>query len=139
MPSHLDILCRDCFISNDDAQTLKSFVRAASKIHPNLQHAKISDSLWSLYTLKLSKEFSRSGTYAQKTLVSCVGKQPRSTNWVLSPDVQINCDGHLIPPAEQKFFWWVQSNLLATCAVKLTMNEIISVLYFTGIQSTFVL
>lgn len=101
----LTLDCRDCFITNDDAQTLRSFVRAASKVHPNLQHAKISDSLWSLYTLKLSKEYMKSGTCTQKILVSCVGKQPRSSDWVLSPDVQINCDGQVIPLHEQKFFW----------------------------------
>lgn len=41
-------LCRECFISTDDAQT-RSFVRAASKTHPHLQWAKIPERLWSIY------------------------------------------------------------------------------------------
>ena len=98
---------RDCFVSTDDNQTVRSFVRAASnsKSHPHLQWAKIADKLWSLYMLNMSKEYQRNPNRLQKTLVSRVGRQPNSNTWVLSPDVQVDHHGQLIPKRHQKFYW----------------------------------
>ena len=101
----LSFFDRDCFVSTDDNQTVRSFVRAASKSHPHLQWAKIPDKLWSLYMLNMSKEYQRNPNRLQKTLVSRVGKQPTSHTWVLSPDVQIDHNGKLIPKRDQKFYW----------------------------------
>ena len=70
----------DCFVSTDDNQTVRSFVRTASKSNPHLQWAKISDKLWSLYVLNMAKEYQNSGSYKQKTLVSRVGAITRHTD-----------------------------------------------------------
>lgn len=60
---------RKCFVSTDDTQTLRSFVRAASSSHPHLQCAKINDTLWGLYTLGLTKAYCQS---AQSKVKKCV-------------------------------------------------------------------
>lgn len=55
--------------------------------------------------LNIAKEYHRSGTYKQKTLVSRVGKQPDSHTWVLSEDTQIDGEGKLIPFDKQEYYW----------------------------------
>ncbi len=99
------IIYSNCFVSVDDAQTLRSFVKAASTSHPQLQCAKISDTIWSLYTLGLTKAYSQSPEKQVKTLVTCIGRQPNSCVWVFSPNVQINSRGEEIPLHLQQFYW----------------------------------
>ena len=99
------INCRDIFINTDDGQTLRSFVRAANKLHANLRHAKISDTLWGLYNLTLTEEYARSQSYTLKTLVTTIGKQPGSRVWALNPKLQIDHTGKEIPHEQQKYFW----------------------------------
>ena len=81
-------------------------MKRASKVHPNLQSAKIPETKWSLYILNMSREYKSGNPNLQpKILVSCLGKQPDSETWVLSKDVQIDSKGHLIPKENQKYFW----------------------------------
>ena len=47
---------RECFVSTDEVHTACSFVKRASKVHPNLQSAKILETKWSLYILNMSRE-----------------------------------------------------------------------------------
>ena len=101
----LNFSLRNCFVSVDDAQTLRSFLRAASGSHPHLQCAKINDTLWGLYTLNLTKAYSQSSQKKVKTLVSCIGRQPESDVWVLSPTVQVDGYGQEIPLDRHEFYW----------------------------------
>lgn len=96
---------RKCFVSTDDTQTLRSFVRAASSSHPHLQCAKINDTLWGLYTLGLTKAYCQSAQSKWKTLVSCIGRQPESDVWVFSPSIQVDINGKEVPLHEQEFYW----------------------------------
>ena len=86
-------------------QSLRSFVRAASKCHPHLQCAKISDMLWSLYTLGVTKAHCQSEESQVKTLVSCVGRQPNSEVWVFSPIVHVDIHGRQIEFCDQEYYW----------------------------------
>ena len=95
--------CRNCFVSTDEAQTIRSFVRAAS--HPRIQFARVNETLWGLYILRKNKEYTQSEDYCIKTLVLCIGKQPNSSTWVLNSNLQLEGNGQLIPEKEQNYFW----------------------------------
>lgn len=100
------LLCyRPCFVGNHEQQSLTSFVKAAERSHGILNYAKASDKLWSLYVLQLTQHYLKSSNIWHLTLVTCIGKQPACSIWVMGPDVQINSDGKLIPPENQAFFW----------------------------------
>lgn len=92
-------------MSVENSQTLRSFVKEASKSHPFLQCARISDTLWGLYVLSLNKAYAASPNYTVKTLVSRVGRQPKSEVWVFNPDVQVDQNGEIIPFEKQSFYW----------------------------------
>lgn len=92
-------------MSTDDSQTIRSFVRAASKSHPHLQYAKIDDTVWGLYILSLNKEYTQSHGRTMKTLVSGVGRQSGHKVWAFNPDLQINERGEKIPVEEEEFYW----------------------------------
>ena len=96
---------RECFISNHDMQNLRSFVKAAGKFHQNLFYARINDDYWSLFMLELSQEVLMNSDIKPKIMVTCVGKQPSSSVWVMGPDIQINEQGNLIPPEEREYYW----------------------------------
>lgn len=103
-PHHI-VHRRKCFVSTEDSQTLRSFVRAASSSHPNLQYAKISDTVWGLHILTMSKAYAQSVDYRVKTMVSNVGRQPKSNVWVFSDSLQIDGMGQIILPEDQTFYW----------------------------------
>ena len=44
--------------------------------------------------------------WTTKTLVTCVGRQPCSTTWVLGPNVQVDSSGDIIPVEDQQFYWY---------------------------------
>ncbi len=90
-------------MNTDDSQTLRSFVRAASKTHPHIQCARISDTLGGLHMLQMTKEYCQSSEYQVKTLVSCIGRQPDTDVWVFNPHVQIDKLG--CEMQRHKFFW----------------------------------
>ena len=96
---------RLCFVGNHEQQSLTSFVKAAERSHGILNYAKASDKLWSLYVLQLTQHYLKSNNIRRLTLVTCIGKQPACSTWVMGPDVQINSDGKLILPENQAFFW----------------------------------
>ena len=104
---HLIQTFRDCYVSDDDAQTLKSFVKAARSHDFHINCAHISQSLWSMYIFKLSQDFLQScnSSSSMKTMVSCLGRQPNSDVWVFGPEVQMDLTGRIIPPEELRFFW----------------------------------
>ena len=83
-------------------QTLKSFVIAAERSHEYLSYAKASDQLWSLCVLKMTQEYLKGDDVRRLTLVTCLGKQPACSVWVLGPDVQIDSDGK---HENRSFFW----------------------------------
>ena len=92
-------------MSTDDVQTLRSFVKSASRCHPHLQCAKISDTLWGLYALGLTKAYCESAQKKVKTFVSCIGRQPRSDVWIFNPDVQVDIHGRQLSVDEQEYYW----------------------------------
>ena len=100
---------REAFVSNDDAQTIRSFVKAARKVHPALQYTKTSDTLWSQYIFKLCQEYRQLSTFTTKTLVVSVvvsvGKQPSTDVWVLGESLQLDAWGSQIPAEDQQFYW----------------------------------
>ena len=98
-------LYRECFVNVDDAQSIRSFVHAASKGHPQLQYAKISDELWSLHLLNLTKAYMSTNDCAVKTLTICLGRQPGSDVWVLNQTLQLTQNGNLIMKEDQMFHW----------------------------------
>lgn len=102
---HATFLCRECFVNVDDAQSIRSFVHSASKGHPQLQYAKISDELWSLHLLNLTKTYMSSNDCIIKTLVTCVGRQSGSNVWVLNQTLQLTENGNLIIKEDQMFYW----------------------------------
>ena len=55
--------------------------------------------------LDLLNEVTKGPGMAQKTIVTCVGKQLNSTTWVLSPEVHIDKFGQLIPLEQQEYYW----------------------------------
>ena len=99
---------RECFVSNHDIQSLRSFVKAAGKSHRHLYYAKVNDDLWSIYVLDAINDVAKGSVgLKQKTLVTCVGRQPCSSTWVLAPDIHIDQFGQLIPQEQQEYFWYV--------------------------------
>ena len=80
-----------------------------------LGYAKINDELWSIYIFELVEAARQTGGWTSKTLVTCVGRQPDSSTWVLGPDVQIDDRGELIPPEEQQYYWSVLILKLYKC------------------------
>ena len=98
-------LYRECFVNVDDAQSIRSFVHAASKRHPQLQYAKISDELWSLHLLNLTKAYMSTNDCAVKTLTICLRRQPGSDVWVLNQTLQLTQNGNLIMKEDQMFHW----------------------------------
>ena len=106
LSSVADFFYRECFITNDDAQTIRTFVRAARQSHITmLQNSKISDTLWSQYIFRLGQEYLKSSSCQVKVLVACVGKQPGSNIWVFNETTQIDSNGRLVPLEQQRFHW----------------------------------
>lgn len=96
-----------CFVSNHQIQSMKSFISNAEINHQGLTYAKVNDDLWSLYIFELVQAGRQTAGWTTKTLVTCVGRQPASSTWVLGPDVQINSSGELIPLEEHQYYWSV--------------------------------
>uniref|UniRef100_A0A1X7V2L7 Uncharacterized protein n=1 Tax=Amphimedon queenslandica TaxID=400682 RepID=A0A1X7V2L7_AMPQE len=113
-------------LRNDDAQTIKSFARAASKSLEFLQWAFIPERMWCLFVLNMAKEYQRSSRFKQKILVSRVGKQPESDVWVLSPNVQISSKGKLIATEKKKYFWYDKYMTSFTNKPKVTAIPIVT-------------
>jgi len=86
---------------------MKSFISNAEINHQGLTYAKVNDDLWSLYIFELVQAGRQTAGWTTKTLVTCVGRQPASSTWVLGPDVQINSSGELIPLEEHQYYWSV--------------------------------
>ena len=105
MSDFRDFSLRQCFVGCHELQTIRTFVKAAEKCHGSLYYAKASDRLWSLYVLKLTQDYLKGDSIRRLTLVTCIGKQPTCSIWVLGPEVQINSEGQLIPPESRSFFW----------------------------------
>ena len=76
-----------------------------SSVHPNIRRSKISDSLWSQFLFEMAEEFCQQPNHKYKKMVSCVGRQPGSSVWVLNEEVQIDDEGNLIPKDLQEYFW----------------------------------
>ena len=74
---------------------IKKF-RPSCFILSTLQYAKISDTVWGLHMLTMSKAYAQSVHYTVKTMVSNVGRQPNSNVWVFSDSLQIDHMGQII-------------------------------------------
>ena len=55
----------------------------AERSHKGLCYAKVNDDLWSLYVFELVQTGRQTAGWTMKTLVTCVGRQPLSSTWVL--------------------------------------------------------
>ena len=93
-------------MSNHQIQSLKSFTTNAERNHKGLCYAKVNDDLWSLYVFEMVQAGRQMDGWTTKTLVTCVGRQPRSTTWVLGPNVQVDSSGDMIPVEDQQFYWY---------------------------------
>ena len=97
--------CSQCFVSNHQIQSLKTFTTNAERNHKGLCYAKVNDDLWSLYVFELVQAGRQTSGWRMKLLVTCVGRQPFSSTWVLGPNVQVNSSGNLIPE-DQQYYWY---------------------------------
>ena len=101
----LMIMCRKCFVNNDDVLSLSTFCKTASIVHPDIRRSKIADTLWSQFIFEMAEEFCHQPCYPKKTMVTCMGRQPKSAVWVFNDKVHIDIQGCLIEKDQQKYFW----------------------------------
>ena len=106
--------CRDVFIPNVDATTLRTFVATASLQFPGLQYVRIREQLWHRYIFESCKSFTQSVGSRKLTLAVCLGRQPASDVWVLAKDLQVTGEGMAIPEDEYEYFWYPQYRSLAS-------------------------
>ena len=97
---------RKCFITNDEACTIRTFTKAANKSLKGVQHVKCNDALWGRYIFQECGNFRSSTNFKSKTLVSAIGQQLNSNVWVLGPNVQINDKGELLEHKDFSFYWY---------------------------------
>ena len=97
---------RECFVTNEDASTLRSFTKAASRTLKGVQHVRCKDTLWSRYIFQRCSSFRASSSFKSRTLVSALGLQPNSDVWVLGPETQINSKGELLDKDDLPFYWY---------------------------------
>ena len=57
-----------------------------------------------------------------KTLVTCVGRQPWSSTWVLGPNVQVASSGNLIPL--QQYLWYYNYSYVSRPLVYMTYRPL---------------
>lgn len=100
------IFYRECFVRVDDAQSVRSFVHAASRCHAQLQYATINDELWGLHIFNLTKAYMAMPNHQIKTLAKCVGQQPGFKIWVLNKSLQLTKEGTFILQSDQAFYWY---------------------------------
>ena len=96
---------RECFVSNDDAHTLSSFVKSASRCHPNMRACKVPNNVWDHFIFLRAEEYCKGPHFKTKTFVVCVGRQPESSVWVMNPELQFDSNGQLIPKRDEMFYW----------------------------------
>ena len=76
-----------------------------------MQHVKCSDGLWGRYIFQECSKFRTSTSFNNKTLVSGVGRQPKSDVWVLGPKIQINSKGELLDKKDFPYYWYGEYQL----------------------------
>ena len=101
-----------CYFTAEDGRYVKNFHAALNRSFDGGGGLWISQSLTdkmlNSYLMKMiTSTFTEEGENQKNSLeaASCIGRQPKSTVWVLNSSVQINEDGNLIPKEEQSYVW----------------------------------
>ena len=101
-----------CYFTAEDGRYVKNFHAALNRSFDGGGGLWISQSLTdkmlNSYLMKMiTSTFREEGENQKYSLeaASCIGRQPKSTVWVLNSSVQINEDGNLIPKEEQSYVW----------------------------------
>ena len=78
---------------------------AAERVIPALQYVRMREATWNRHIFELCKEFAESERFKKLLLVTCLGRQPGSDIWVLTPHLQLASSGEVMPENEHKYFW----------------------------------
>ena len=104
-------------------------MKKASCVVPSLLCVKLTrDDKWGQYVYSKCHEYRKSTRFMQKTLVVMLGKQQDDNIWVLSPDVQIDSSGNLIPVDQHKYYWddeYARQHNIKSLKISLPLNPMV--------------
>lgn len=142
---HINLLHdRECYINNMEALSLVNFTKKASGVVKGLLFVKVrnSDERWGQYVFESIKRYRNGDDYQEKILATTLGQQHKSDTWVLSPTVQIDGDGNLIPVEQQKYYWdaeYMRVKCIDSLSISLPLNQqvYVRVMVITSVHPSF--
>ena len=97
---------RLCFVTTDDSQTSRTFVRAINKVLRTDLRCLLRDGSLGALLIKKARERRQRGPIPYKTACSILGRQPGTDTWVFGPKLFVEgVSGSLIQSTNSDLVW----------------------------------